>query len=195
MIIRKKIQHLILSVLVDPLAKILIYCHIGPNLITLIGLLLTIGVAYLFSAGYFIAAGIGLLVASLFDVLDGAVARMNNSESKFGSVLDSVSDRIGESALFLGLLIFYLDAGDSAGVILAFAAALLGFLVSYTRAKAEILGIPGTVGLVTRPERVILLTLGALLGLMPVFLGVVAVGSLITFVQRFIQISQSMKES
>lgn len=194
MIIRKKIQYLILSVLVDPLAKVLIYCHIGPNLITLIGFLLTIGVAYLFAAGYFIAAGIGLLVASLFDVLDGAVARMNNSETKLGSVFDSVSDRIGESIVFLGLLIFYLEAGDSLGVILSFIAAVLGFLVSYTRAKAEILVLPGTVGLVTRPERVILLTLGALLGLMPVFLGVIAVGSLITFIQRFIHIIQNIKE-
>ena len=194
MIIRKKIQYLILSVLVDPLAKVLIYCHIGPNFITLIGLLLTIGVAYLFAAGYFIAAGIGLLVASLFDVLDGAVARMNNSETKLGSVFDSVSDRIGESIVFLGLLIFYLEAGDSLGVILSFIAAVLGFLVSYTRAKAEILVLPGTVGLVTRPERVILLTLGALLGLMPVFLGVIAVGSLITFIQRFIHIIQNIKE-
>ena len=79
-------------------------------------------------------------------------------------------------------------------VILAFAAALLGFLVSYTRAKAEILGIPGTVGLVTRPERVILLTLGALLGLLPLFLGIIAVGSLITFAQRFIHIIQSIEE-
>ena len=194
MIIRKKIQHLILSVLVNPLAKILIYCHIGPNLITLIGLLLTIGVAYLFAAGYFIAAGIGLLLASLFDVLDGAVARMNNIQTKLGSVFDSVADRIGESVLFLGLLIFYLDVGDSLGAILTFAAASLGFLVSYTRAKAEILGIPGTVGLVTRPERVILLTLGALLGLLPLFLGIIAVGSLITFAQRFIHIIQSIEE-
>ena len=178
----------------NPLAKILIYCHIGPNLITLIGLLLTIGVAYLFAAGYFIAAGIGLLLASLFDVLDGAVARMNNSQTKLGSVFDSVADRIGESVLFLGLLIFYLDVGDSLGAILTFAAASLGFLVSYTRAKAEILGIPGTVGLVTRPERVILLTLGALLGLLPLFLGIIAVGSLITFAQRFIHIIQSIEE-
>ena len=194
MIIRKQLQRLILSVLVNPIAKILIYCHIGPNLITVIGLLLTLGVAYLLSAGSFIAAGIGLLVASLFDVLDGAVARMNKRETKLGSVLDSVSDRIGESTLFLGLLMFYLDAGESLGVILAFVAALLGFLVSYTRAKAEILGISGTVGLVTRPERVILLSLGALLGLMPLFLGVIVVGSLITFAQRFTQIVQSIKE-
>jgi CDP-diacylglycerol--glycerol-3-phosphate 3-phosphatidyltransferase len=194
MVTRKTLQLVILSVVVDPLAKILICCHIGPNLITVIGLLLTLGVAYLFSIGYFIAAGIGLLVASLFDVLDGAVARINKRETKLGSVLDSVSDRIGESALFLGLMIFNLNAGESLGVVSAFVAALLGFLVSYTRAKAEILGIPGTVGLVTRPERVILLTLGALLGLMTWFLVFIAVGSLITFLQRFVQIMQNIKE-
>lgn len=194
MVTRKTLQLVILSVVVDPLAKILICCHIGPNLITVIGLLLTLGVAYLFSIGYFIVAGIGLLVASLFDVLDGAVARINKRETKLGSVLDSVSDRIGESALFLGLMIFNLNAGESLGVVSAFVAALLGFLVSYTRAKAEILGIPGTVGLVTRPERVILLTLGALLGLMTWFLVFIAVGSLITFLQRFVQIMQNIKE-
>ena len=194
MFIRERVRQILLSVLVNPLAIILIRLHVGPNFITLLGLILSFGVAYLFMMGYFVIAGVGLLFAGMFDVLDGAVARISKDETKIGSVLDSLSDRIAESSVFFGLMVFYLDKGELLEVSLVFLAALLGFLVSYTRAKAELLDIFGTVGLVTRPERVILLAIGGLSGFMPWFLLLIVVGSLITFVQRFVQILDNIKD-
>lgn len=194
MFIRERVRQILLSVLVNPLAIILIRLHVGPNFITLLGLILSIGVAYLFMMGYFVIAGVGLLFAGMFDVLDGAVARISKHETKIGSILDSLSDRIAESSVFFGLMVFYLDKGELLVVSLVFLAALLGFLVSYTRAKAELLDIFGTVGLITRPERVILLAIGGLSGFMPLFLLLIIVGSLITFVQRFVQILDNIKD-
>ena len=191
---RERVRQILLSVLVNPLAVILIRLHVGPNFITLLGLILSFGVAYLFMMGYFVIAGVGLLFAGMFDVLDGAVARISKDETKIGSVLDSLSDRIAESCVFFGLMVFYLDKGELPVVSLVFLAALLGFLVSYTRAKAELLDISDTVGLVTRPERVILLAIGGLSDFMPLFLLLIVVGSLITFVQRFVQILDNTKD-
>ena len=194
MFIRELLRPILLSVLVNPLAVILIRLHVGPNVITLLGLILSFGVAYLFMMGYFIVAGVGLLLTSMFDVLDGAVARISKKETKIGSVLDSLSDRIAESSVFFGLIVFYMILGELIVVSLVFLAALLGFLVSYTRAKAELLDIVGTVGLVTRPERVILLAIGGISGFMPLFLSLIVLGSLITFVQRFVQILENTKD-
>jgi CDP-diacylglycerol--glycerol-3-phosphate 3-phosphatidyltransferase len=135
------------------------------NMLTVIGLLLNAAVAVVIATGHPGWGGAFLLVASAFDMLDGAVARSTATTSKFGGFLDSTLDRYSESVVFLGVLIYFLDTADAkTGSILVFIATVGSLMISYARARAEALGWKASVGLVARPERVILLALGLLIG-------------------------------
>jgi CDP-diacylglycerol--glycerol-3-phosphate 3-phosphatidyltransferase len=142
---------------------------ISPNTISLIGLALSGATAGVIALGPLRFGGVCLLLASIFDMFDGAVARVQQKSSVFGAFLDSTLDRYAEGALLLGVIIHAMRA-ERAGptltwiVALAFAAAMLSLIVSYTRARAEGLGLDCKVGLMERPERVILLGCGLLLG-------------------------------
>ncbi|HEY7034655.1 MAG TPA: CDP-alcohol phosphatidyltransferase family protein [Thermomicrobiales bacterium] len=130
------------------------------NMLTVIGLVLNAAVAAVIASGHPRWGGAFLLVASAFDMLDGAVARSTGTTSKFGGFLDSTLDRYSESVVFLGVLIFLLDTDDAkTGSILVFIATVGSLMISYARARAEALGWKASVGLVARPERVLLLAL------------------------------------
>jgi len=130
------------------------------NMLTVIGLILNGVVAGIIASGHGQLGGALLLVASAFDMLDGAVARASGTTSKFGSFLDSTLDRYSESIVFLGVLILLLDTTDAkTASILVFLATIGSLMISYARARAEALGWKASVGLVARPERVILLAL------------------------------------
>lgn len=138
---------------------------LSANMLTVIGLVLNAAVAAVIAAGHPRWGGALLLVASAFDMLDGALARATSSTSKFGGFLDSTLDRYSESVVFLGLLISFLDTADAKiGSILVFIATVGSLLISYARARAEALGWKASVGLVARPERVILLAVCLLIG-------------------------------
>ena len=133
---------------------------VTPNMLTVIGLLLNIGVAAVIAFWDIRVGGILLLVASAFDMLDGAVARATGKTSKFGGFLDSTLDRYSESVVYLGVLVYIVDTTDAkTGSILTLLAATGALMISYARARAEAAGFSASVGLVARPERVILLAI------------------------------------
>ena len=154
---------------------------------TLIGLALTGGATYLVIKGWFLYAGIVALAAAIFDLVDGAIARHTGTVSHRGALLDSVADRVAESAILIGLLVYYSGiAGYNRDAIVLAAVALAGSLmVSYVRARAEGLGYRGTSGFLTRPERVVILTAG-LLAMHPIpSLWILAIGTPLSALHRF----------
>ena len=146
---------------------------VTPNTITVIGFALTVLSAIIIALGYFFAGGLVLLVAALFDMLDGVLARLSKP-SKFGAFLDSTLDRYSESFSFLGLAYYFLTFTNARNELALIFFILIGSLmVSYTRARAEALTIECSGGLLQRPERVTILIIGLLSnGIFPVVLTV-----------------------
>jgi CDP-diacylglycerol--glycerol-3-phosphate 3-phosphatidyltransferase len=180
--IRRNLAHRI----TDPIVGILSKSGITPNALTLINLALNIVAAYVIATGHFLIGGVLVLIAGLFDLLDGALARFTKQTTKFGAILDSVADRISEAAILCGLLIWYIPQGASLEMVLIFAVLIGSFLVSYIRARAEGLGWQCQVGLFTRAERVIVLAIGLLINQIFIALCVLAVFVFITVVQRLV---------
>lgn len=138
---------------------------VTPNQLTLIGLGLNVIVAIVIATGEYRLGGVLLLVASAFDMLDGAVARATDTISKVGGFLDSTLDRYSEIVVYVGVLVYLLDTGDArTASILALIASAGALMISYARAKAESIGYTASVGLAARPERIILLALFLILG-------------------------------
>lgn len=137
---------------------------VTANMATMIGLGLNVIVAVIIAFGYPLIGGICLLVASAFDMVDGAIARSTGSVSKFGGFLDSTLDRYSEIVVYVGLLIWLNSTGDDhLGSLLIVIATSGALMVSYARAKAEEIGYKASVGLVARPERVVLLALALII--------------------------------
>jgi CDP-diacylglycerol--glycerol-3-phosphate 3-phosphatidyltransferase len=160
--------------------------RLSPNLLTILGLFINLASGILIAAGALIAGGIVLLFASVFDILDGAVARVTGKVYRYGAFLDSTTDRYAEGFTFMGLLYYYLFNGHHTVEPMLVIASLTGsLLVSYVRARAQSLGFVCDGGLLARPERVVLIVLGLLFPviLLPV-LWVLAVLSNVTAVQR-----------
>ena len=136
-----------------------------PNMLTVIGLILNAAVAAVIAWWDIRIGGVLLLGASAFDMLDGAVARATGKGSKFGGFLDSTLDRYSESIVYLGVLVYILGTDDAkTGSILTLLATTGALLISYARARAEAAGYNASVGLVARPERVILLAICLIIG-------------------------------
>ncbi len=149
----------------EPIARVLAGLGITPNHITVAGLLLTAASGVFLAYGRFLAAAVTLLVGGLCDMLDGAVARTTGLSSPFGAFLDSTADRFAELFLFAGLAVYFTRGEPSLLYVLLTIFALGGsFMVSYTRARSEGLGIACRVGLMERPERVVLILVAALFG-------------------------------
>src|ERR1700754_2080320 len=158
--------------IIDPFVKVLIKIGLTPNAVTTIGFILNIGVAVIFIIGgergnrgdltYIGWAGGLILFAGLFDMLDGQVARLGNMKSTFGALYDSVLDRYSELIMFLGICYYLVAHHYFLSSLFAFIALIGSMMVSYTRARAEGLGIPLKGGLMQRPERVVLVGLSAI---------------------------------
>jgi CDP-diacylglycerol--glycerol-3-phosphate 3-phosphatidyltransferase len=199
-----------------PLAAALAKRGVKADHLSIAGLAFSILAGLLFARGDFLSAALVLGLAGLCDMMDGDVARATGSASTFGAFLDSTLDRIGEGALFGGLAAYYFSRaqggalwiqgelqanarwGDPEGRTLAFlalATLILSFLVSYTRARAEGLGLECKVGIMERPERMLLLALGAVLGqrFMPGVLGVLFLLTLVTVGQRVYHVRRSTR--
>ncbi|HUB59764.1 MAG TPA: CDP-alcohol phosphatidyltransferase family protein [Puia sp.] len=168
---RKKLQLGIYKI-INPLVRLLIKAGLTPNMVTTIGLLLNVGVAIIFISGaeegrrgdlsYVGWAGALILFAGLFDMLDGQVARLGNMSSPFGALYDSVLDRYSELILFLGICYYLVAKHYFLSSLFAFIGMIGSMMVSYTRARAEGLGIECKDGLMQRPERVIIIGVSAL---------------------------------
>jgi CDP-diacylglycerol---glycerol-3-phosphate 3-phosphatidyltransferase len=179
--LRIKLQFGIYRIL-DPFVKLLIRIGLTPNMVTLIGFLLNLGVAVVFvvgaektnrgDLGYIGWAGALILFAGLFDMLDGQVARLGKMSSSFGALLDSVLDRYSELFMFLGICYYLVSHHYLISSLLAFIALIGSMMVSYTRARAEGLGIECKGGLMQRPERIILIGTSALVcGIVSEYIG------------------------
>ncbi len=172
--------------LTDPIVGVLAGVGVTPNMLTLAGVLGNAGAATLAARGDFLPAGIVMLAASSLDLLDGALARATGKVTRFGSVFDAVMDRVSEAAVLFGLLYYFSDRGGREEELLIFAALVASFLVSYTRARAEIVDIPMREGLFGRAERVLLLGIGLMIDQVTVALWVLAVAAGATAVQRLV---------
>ena len=157
---------------------------LNPNLLSVLGVLISLSGAVSFARGALPLGGFLLLVGGFFDVLDGAVARHHGTSSSFGAFLDSTLDRIVDMAILLGILMHYAKAGDLPLALLAGLASIATVLVSYTKARAESIVSGFNGGILERFERVVLLVVGAFTGYLPLCLGIVAAGSAITAIQR-----------
>jgi CDP-diacylglycerol---glycerol-3-phosphate 3-phosphatidyltransferase len=181
------------SRIANPIVRILARTGMSPDIVSSIGLAIDIGAAYLVATGHFFLGGVLVLIAGLFDLLDGALARFTRQTTKFGAILDSTFDRVSEAAIFCGLLISFMSRGTTLEIVLIFVALVGSFLVSYTRARAEGLGLECKVGLFTRAERVIVLAIGLLINQIFIALWVLVVFVYITVAQRLFYLWRQAK--
>jgi CDP-diacylglycerol--glycerol-3-phosphate 3-phosphatidyltransferase len=181
---RKFIAQGITKPIISAIAK----TPLTPNIITVIGFIITMGAGALIVTDYWLAAGIVVVVAGLFDMLDGSLARATNKMTRFGAILDSTLDRVSEAILLVSLLAIFARDGFVTESILSGVALVGSLLVSYIRARMEGLGVECKAGLFTRPERVILLALGLMLSqfnyVMLVTLSVLTFFSWLTVIER-----------
>jgi CDP-diacylglycerol--glycerol-3-phosphate 3-phosphatidyltransferase len=150
-----------------PLAHALARFGVTANSLTIVGVVLNTAVAAMIAAGWFPASGLFLLVVNALDLLDGAVARATGRASPFGAFLDSTLDRYAEAVVYVGLVAWFASQGNLRAELLTVLALVGSQMVSYTRARAEGLGLDGEVGLLARPERVIVLAAGLILAAVP----------------------------
>ncbi len=154
-----------------------------PNTLTVAGFLVTV-IASLALVSNLMLGGILVIIGGLFDVLDGVVARVNGKRSKFGAFLDSVLDRFSDAFILLAVGWNLFNRGNLPGMALSLFTLVGAFLISYTRARAEGLGESCTQGLMERPERIILLSLGAVTGMIIPVLWAMALLTQFTVFQR-----------
>jgi CDP-diacylglycerol--glycerol-3-phosphate 3-phosphatidyltransferase len=172
--------------ILDRLVRALSLTKIHPNVLTAIGLLINIVAAVLFAKGQFVAAGLVVLGGGVFDMVDGRVARITNTVTPFGAFFDSVIDRYSDMALYMGLLVYYARAERFLYVVLVAVVMAGSVMISYARARAESLIPTCKVGFLERPERIVLIIIGALMNRMAPVLWIIAVLSNITVIHRIV---------
>jgi phosphatidylglycerophosphate synthase len=145
----------------DPVARALLRAHVRPNHLTVVGLGVSILAALALSQGRLRVGALLLALAGLFDFFDGSLARLANSVSAFGAFLDSVVDRYSDLVVLLGVVLYYHRAADTQGVFLTMITMVGTIMISYTKARAQSIGLACEIGLMERPERLIVLIAGA----------------------------------
>ena len=175
-----------------PLVRVLVRTPVTPNALSWSGFILALVAAVLIVTGYPLAAGIVVLVAGFFDILDGALARYIKKVTPFGAVLDATLDRLSEGVILLAIMAVYAIQQSLWGVLVVGAALITSQLVSYIRARAEAQGLECKTGIFTRAERVVVLALGLLLGYFApallIALAIILVLSLVTVIQRVVYV-------
>jgi CDP-diacylglycerol---glycerol-3-phosphate 3-phosphatidyltransferase len=180
------------EMIVRPLALL----HVTPNTVTIVGLFLNGVVGWVIAGGHLVSGGILLLVAGGFDMLDGALARVTKKFSTFGAFLDSVLDRYSEAIVGFGLLYHEMLAHDTLVVGLLYAYIIGSLMISYARARAEGLGLDAKVGLLPRPERIVILAVGLIFHvlLVPVLV-ILAILTNFTALQRVYHVWQGTRSN
>ncbi|MCL4402108.1 MAG: CDP-alcohol phosphatidyltransferase family protein [Acidobacteria bacterium] len=178
---------------IDRIVRWLALSRIHPNVLTFIGLLINIVAAFLFAAGNFRWAAVVVIGAGLFDMVDGRVARETNRVTRFGGFFDSVVDRYSDLALLVGLLVYYASINRFFYIVLTAIVMTGSVMVSYSRARAECTIPKCKVGFLERPERIVLIIIGALFDRMAPVLWVIAILSNLTVIHRMIYTWQETK--
>jgi CDP-diacylglycerol--glycerol-3-phosphate 3-phosphatidyltransferase len=178
--------------------------RVSPNALTTAGVLLCAGAAVLIPFEdrnkflfYWLAAAL-FIVGSILDVLDGALARQSNKATPFGAFLDSLSDRVSEGFVLAAIALVFARAGDDIAVVFCVAAVAGSFLVSYARAKAELIGLKGDIGIGGRAERVAVISSGLILAPLGVplqwFIYLLAAGAWLTVLQRILSVRKQLRK-
>jgi CDP-diacylglycerol--glycerol-3-phosphate 3-phosphatidyltransferase len=181
--------------LMQPIAR----SRITPNMLTVIGLLANIVTAVVIGGGYLFAAGVMLLLAGIFDMADGALARVKESTSEFGDFLDATLDRLAEASIGLGLLWHALQKSNDLQAGLIYAVVLGSVMISYARARAEVLKLDCEVGLMPRPERIVILAIALILAqatnevALTIILAVLCLSTYYTVAQRIVHVYRITK--
>ena len=175
-----------------PLAPLAKRIPVSPNFLTITGFLITAAAAVVIPFNL-IGGGILIIAGGFFDMLDGVVARTNGKNTKFGALLDSTLDRYSDSFIFIAIAWYFFDRNNLAGVMLSIGSLVGALVISYVRARAEGIGIECAVGLMERPERVVILAFGCITGwLFPVIVLLFFL-SHITAVQRILHVYKMTK--
>jgi CDP-diacylglycerol--glycerol-3-phosphate 3-phosphatidyltransferase len=172
--------------IINRIVRWLALSKIHPNVLTFLGLVINIWATWLFALGSFRWAAVVVIGAGVFDMVDGRVARATSQVTKFGGFFDSVLDRYSDLALYMGLLVYYASINRFPYIILTAIAMTGSVMVSYTRARAENSIPKCKVGFLERPERIVLIIIGALFLRMAPVLWVIAVLSNLTVIHRMI---------
>lgn len=179
--LRGKFKHVL-----DPIGTFLNGLGITPNMMTMLGLFGNLAAAFLLASGKMLGGGLIVLLMGPFDAIDGTMARLRGTPSRFGGVLDSVVDRYSELVIIGGLLVYFTRQENWTVVIVCYLAAAGSLLVSYTRARAESANFSIKGGLFTRVERYIVMTIGLLINQPVIALWVIALLANFTAIQRMI---------
>jgi phosphatidylglycerophosphate synthase len=180
-----------------PLQLIIRACvalRIHPNILTFIGVLINIAAGFALASGKFVAAGVIMVVANIFDFIDGKVAHIAGEVSAFGGFWDSVIDRFSDLALFVGLICLYSRLGRTDYVLITAIAMVFATMTSYARARAESLIAKCKVGFMERPERIVLFMIGAFTNRMAAVMWVILVLSVFTVADRIIYTYRELRE-
>src|SRR5258708_28975143 len=175
---------LFFGAIINAIVRWLALSKIHPNVLTFLGLVINIWAAWLFAAGLFGGAGVVVTGAAIFDMVDGRVALATSQVTRFGGFFDSVLDRYSDLALYIGLLVYYASINRNAYIVLTAIVMTGSVMISYTRARAENAIPKCKVGFLERPERVVLIIIGALFDKIAPVLWVLAVLSNWTVIQR-----------
>jgi CDP-diacylglycerol--glycerol-3-phosphate 3-phosphatidyltransferase len=181
-----------------PLTLIIRACvalRIHPNILTFVGVLINIAAAWALGLGHFVAAGVIMVVANIFDFIDGKVAFELDAISAFGGFWDSVIDRFSDLALFVGLIYLYSTLDRTDYVLITALAMIFAIMTSYTRARAESLIAKCKVGFMERPERIVLFMIGAFTNRMAGVLWVILVLSIFTVADRIIHTYHELRRN
>lgn len=181
--------------LLDPIGGALNGIGLTPNTITLLGLAGNTAGAVLIAAGQVTWGGVVVLLMGPLDALDGTMARLRGKTTRFGAVLDSVTDRYSELVILAGLLVFFLLRGSQLGAGLTYAAAAGSVMVSYVKARAQALGFSCEVGILTRAERYLVMAPLLVLNLPLIAVGIIAVLANITAVQRIVHVYEQSRST
>jgi CDP-diacylglycerol--glycerol-3-phosphate 3-phosphatidyltransferase len=194
-----EMRHRLAERFTTPAARILSKTGVTPNMLTVMGFLVSIAAAVLIAKEYFLAGGLVVLFAGAFDLLDGPLARATGKTTRFGAFLDSTLDRLSEAAVLAGVLAYYtfFEKGTWEP-LLAYGCFVGSVMVSYLRARAEGLGVKCEVGIFTRVERVVVMSIGLIVGqwidlAIPVMLGIITALAFVTVIQRLIHVQRIEK--
>jgi len=192
-------RHKLAERFTTPAARILAKTGVTPNMLTVMGFLVSIAAAVLIAKEYFLAGGLVILLAGAFDLLDGPLARATGKTTRFGAFLDSTLDRLSEAAVIGGILAYYtfFEKGTWEP-LLAYGCFVGSVMVSYLRARAEGLGVKCEVGIFTRAERVVFMSAGLMFGqwfdlAISVMLGIITALAFVTVIQRLIHVRRLEK--
>ena len=182
-----------LDALIHRLFPFLFVRRLDPDVLTVCGAVISIVSAAAFGLGWIVTGGVLILASGFFDLVDGVVARHHGISTRFGAFLDATLDRFTDMALLLGIAVHFAVIGRADLVLLTGVALMAGVLVSYSKARAELVLPSFDVGLIERGERIGILAAGAILGFLVPALWILAIGSIITVIQRFAAARREME--